>query len=260
MSTNNPKTVASLSIALSILALVFTGCNSSSGANPTGGTPTAPAQAPDLGPLVAPAPVAVPAAVPTTPVSAGLSVISTTSNLTVANGSVVPFTTVSITSAGQFQLVLEEADNWGISQWYDLVNDPGMTTNLTGPGMGSGGGCAMCAEPGLFQQVFYGSTPDDVKAFSRAIFYFPNTPRSMVISENTSVRVVITTSSHPMVNAQGVDTNITITMTYTIYPNGKIYVTSNVAMAAAQAIAEWRMAVLGLTRPDHDSRHGFNSA
>jgi len=32
--------------------------------------------------------------------------------------------TVTVTSANLFKLVFEAYDNWGMSQWYDLVNDP----------------------------------------------------------------------------------------------------------------------------------------
>ena len=44
--------------------------------------------------------------------------------------------TVTVESPGLFRLVFEAADNWGIAQWYDLVNDPSAKTNLTGPGYG----------------------------------------------------------------------------------------------------------------------------
>jgi hypothetical protein len=43
---------------------------------------------------------------------------------------------VTVESVGLFRLVFEAADNWGISQWYDLVNDGSAKTNLTGPGFG----------------------------------------------------------------------------------------------------------------------------
>jgi hypothetical protein len=37
---------------------------------------------------------------------------------------------VTIESGGQFRLVFEASDNWGLDQWYDLVNDPKAMTNL----------------------------------------------------------------------------------------------------------------------------------
>ena len=208
-----------------------------------------PTPSPTPNPTPTPAPAPLPSPTPTPGPGAGLSVVQSTSNFTTSSGSVIQVGTVTLTVANQFKLVFEEAANWGISQWYDLVNDPGASNNLTGPGDVTGGGCPMCAEPGLFQQVFYGSNPDDVKAFTRGIYYFPNNPRSMVISVNTPSKVVITTTTHPMVTAQGVDSNITNTITYSIYPNGRIYVQSKVSVAAAQSIANWLMAVLGLQDP-----------
>ena len=81
--------------------------------------------------------------------------------------------TVTIESVGLFRLVFEAADNWGISQWYDLVNDGSAKTNLTGPGFGVNPDIST-AEPGLFQEVFYGTTPDDPKLYTRAAsYYFP---------------------------------------------------------------------------------------
>jgi hypothetical protein len=156
---------------------------------------------------------------------------------------------VTVESKGLFRLVFEAADNWGIAQWYDLVNDPSAQTNLTGPGYGVNRDIST-AEPGLFQQVFYGTTPDDPKLYTRAAgYYFPNHPRTFNILENSASRVVVQSISSPVASAVGVLSNVTADVTYYIYPNGKIYVHSVLRVAAAQTASEWRCATLGLSDP-----------
>jgi hypothetical protein len=156
---------------------------------------------------------------------------------------------VTVESTGLFRLVFEAGDNWGLAQWYDLLNDPSAQTNLTGPGYGVTKDIST-AEPGLFQQVFYGTKPDDLKLYTRAAaHYFPNSPRTFKIPENSASRVVVQAISSPVVNAVGVLSNVTAEVTYYIYPNGKIYVHSVLRTAAAQAASEWRCATLGLTDP-----------
>ena len=156
---------------------------------------------------------------------------------------------VTVESTGLFRLVFEAADNWGISQWYDLVNDWPAKTNLTGPGYGVNPDIST-AEPGLFQEVFYGTTPDDPKLYTRAAsYYFPNSPRTFTVLENSPSRVVVQATSSPITNASGVLSNVTIDVTYYIYPNGKIYVHSVLRVANAQTAKEWRCAMLGLSDP-----------
>jgi len=157
--------------------------------------------------------------------------------------------TVTVESTGLFRLVFEAADNWGIAQWYDLINDPSARTNLTGPGYGVSKDIST-AEPGLFQQVFYGTKPDDPKLYTRAAgHYFPNSPRTFNILENSPSRVVVQAISSPVTNAVGVLSNVTGDVTFFIYPNGKIYIHSILRVARAQTASEWRCAVLGLSDP-----------
>jgi hypothetical protein len=157
--------------------------------------------------------------------------------------------TVTVESTGLFRLVFEAADNWGIAQWYDLVNDPSARTNLTGPGFGVTKDIST-AEPGLFQQVFYGTTPNDPKLYTRAAgSYFPKSPRTFNILEDSPARVVVQAISSPVTNAVGVLSNVTVDVTYYIYPNGKIYIHSILRVAKAQTASEWRCAALGLSDP-----------
>lgn len=163
--------------------------------------------------------------------------------------------TVTVESTGLFRLVFEAADNWGIAQWYDLVNDPSAQTNLTGPGFGVTKDIST-AEPGLFQQVFYGTTPNDPKLYTRAAgYYFPKSPRTFNILENSPARVVVQAISSPVANAIGVLTNVTADVTYYIYPNGKIYVHSILRVWKAQTASEWRCATLGLSDPTSTDSH-----
>lgn len=156
---------------------------------------------------------------------------------------------VTVESVGLFRLVFEAADNWGISEWYDLVNDRPAKTNLAGPGYGVNRDIST-AEPGLFQEVFYGTTPDDPKLYTRAAsYYFPNSPRTFTVLENSPSRVVVQAISSPIANAMGVLSNVTGEVTYYIYPNGKIYVHSVLRVAKAQTAKEWRCAVIGLSDP-----------
>jgi hypothetical protein len=121
--------------------------------------------------------------------------------------------TVTVESTGLFRLVFEAADNWGISQWYDLVNDPSARTNLTGPGYGVTKDIST-AEPGLFQQVFYGTRPDDPKYYTGCRSLLPKQPTHFQHPEN-SARVVVQhiESSH---NAVGVLSNVTGDVTCTL--------------------------------------------
>jgi hypothetical protein len=163
---------------------------------------------------------------------------------------------VTIDSVGVFRLVFEAADNWGLSQWYDLVNDPTGSTNLVGPACGSGSPypCTdiTTAEPGLFQWVFYGTAPDDPKLYTRsAYYYFPNLSRTFTILEQTSDRVVVEAVSHPAVTAQGTLDNVTGTVRYTIYPDGRLYIHSVLLVGQAQTATAWFNAIMGLEDPGH---------
>jgi Putative Ig domain len=149
--------------------------------------------------------------------------------------------TVTVESAGQFRLVFEAYDNWGIDQWYDLVNDPTATTNLVmacGAGSGSPGGCSVpCVnENGLAQMTFYGDR--DMKLFQHeAGCSFPNADRGITILASSPSMVAIQTRSHPVNAIPQMDTNVTGTMTYYIYPTGKIYLTASVSVVTAQDLS-----------------------
>jgi hypothetical protein len=157
---------------------------------------------------------------------------------------------ITIESSGQFRLVFEAGDNAGLSQWYDLVNDPSAQNNLAGPAYGVNQGDITVAEPGLFQQVFYGTTPNDPKLYTRAAkYYFPSSPRSFQILENTAARIVLEAISHPIAGSTGVLSNITGKVKYTIYPDGRIYIHSEITAQNPQTIDTWFNAIMGLQNP-----------
>lgn len=142
---------------------------------------------------------------------------------------------ISVTSSGQFKLAWEAGDNWGLSQWYDLVNDPSATNNLAGPIYSVNGASAPCfAEPGLANMVFYANLDSklDMRQVGPTCTYSSATP-TMTIVQNTSSRVVLQTTANPVSANSAPDTNITGTVTYYVYPNGKIYITTSVHVTNA---------------------------
>ncbi len=158
--------------------------------------------------------------------------------------------TYTVESTGEFRLVFDAGDNWGISEWYDLVNDPDAERNLTGPGYGTGSTDVTVSEPGLFNQVYYGTTPDDPKLFHRsAKYYWPLSARSFEIVENTSTRIRVASTCHPML-AAGVLTDITVRVDYTIYPDGRIHITCATTAASGTTMdQQWVQAIMGLENP-----------
>jgi hypothetical protein len=151
--------------------------------------------------------------------------------------------TLAITSAGLFELVFDNADNWGIDGWYDLVNDPTLTTNLLSPAcpVGTGNACTLpgslnSAEPGLFQRTYYDF--GDVKQYGKPSHaYFPNMSRSLNVLEYNPSRIVVETKSMPAATASTIFNNLTGTTRYYIYPNGQIYVHHVATVTNAATIA-----------------------
>ncbi len=146
-------------------------------------------------------------------------------NLTLSQSGTGNTATATVVSTGQFQLVFEAGDNWGLSKWYDLVNDPSATTNLAGPVYSVNGSSVPCAaEDGLAQYVFYSEA--DEKQFMREMgsgcTYATSTP-TMTVVTNTPTLIVLQVASTP-VAPSALSTKLSTTITYYIYPNGKIYV------------------------------------
>ncbi len=159
--------------------------------------------------------------------------------------------TVTITCEGQFKLVFDAGDNWGLSEWYDLVHDPDSERNLTGPGFGNETTDNTTSEPGLFNQAYYGTTPNDPKTFTRAAYtYFPSSARSFEIIENTPTQMHVASTCHPVSGSDAVLTDITVRVDYVIRPDGSIRLTCRTTSTSGITIGEWRN-FLGLQNPGH---------
>lgn len=155
---------------------------------------------------------------------------------------------VTVESSGQFRLVFDAGFNWGISQWYDLLNDPNATTNLTSEAFSKPAYYA--DESGLYNQVYYGTNFDDHKLSIQAARVYPDSAanRSFSILENTVNRVVVQSVTNPLIDSNAAN-GIKVTLTYYIYPNGKIYIHSKIDVSADFPSTTWRQPTIGLSDP-----------
>ncbi|HBI33911.1 MAG TPA: hypothetical protein DDY44_02050 [Candidatus Moranbacteria bacterium] len=154
--------------------------------------------------------------------------------------------TVTIESEGQFRLAFEAADNWGLSQWYDLANDPTAQINIASESYSNPP--ASSDESALFQQVY---NPGDPKAHMFAAKYYqPGNPRSFSILENTTARVVVENMYYPLIGTQ-LYSALQFHTKYVIYPDGKIYITNKLNVINDYLLTEWRNSVIGLGDPSY---------
>ncbi|EKD89252.1 MAG: Chitosanase-glucanase, partial [uncultured bacterium] len=157
--------------------------------------------------------------------------------------------TVTIESSGQFRLVFEAAYNYGLSKWYDLVNDPTASVDIAQnptdylPAHEQGALFNQCIQQG-----------DVIGHVISAKLYNPGSPRSLHIIENTPARVIIEVVYHPMLGTT-VNTNVEFTDTYAIYADGKIYLNHKIISLTDQVLGEWRNSIIGLGDPSY----GVNS-
>jgi hypothetical protein len=153
---------------------------------------------------------------------------------------------VTVESSGQFRLVLDAAHNWGLSSWYDLVNDPSASLNLA---KNPTSYIPEHEQGALFNQCI---NPNDlIGHIISAKNVYPSTARSMTIIENTSSRVVLENSYSPMITTAQ-NTDIVFTDRYYIYPDGKIYINHKLHSNVAQVLGSnpaWRNSIIGLGDP-----------
>lgn len=161
---------------------------------------------------------------------------------------------VTVESTGQFRLIFDAGFNWGISQWYDLVNDPNATTNLSSEAFSNPQ--YYSDESGLYNQVWYGTNLDDQKLVIQSARVYPNAAayRSFSILENTINRVVVQSVSNPLIADTAVN-DIRATITYYIYPTGKIFLHSKVDIFADFPNTSWRQPTIGLSDPSITDTH-----
>jgi len=140
---------------------------------------------------------------------------------------------VTITSTNQFQLVFEATGNWGLTQWYDLVNDPTKTTNLA-LAYSVNGTLDPCArESGIPQITLYGDADKKATMFEAGCNY-AGSARSKSILASNALEIVLQTSGFPMGAGPIIDTNVVWTTTYYIYWNGKIVVNQALHVTSAE--------------------------
>jgi len=151
--------------------------------------------------------------------------------------------TVTIESEGQFRLAFEAAYNYGLSKWYDLVNDQSALLDIAQnptdyiPSHQQGALFNQCVNPN-----------DLIGHVISAKLYLPNLDRSLSIVENTSSRVIIEVGYYPMLGSSN-NQNLLFTDRYYIYPDGKIYINHKMRSSIDQTLTEWRNSIIGVGDP-----------
>jgi len=136
-------------------------------------------------------------------------------------------TTLTVTSAGVFEIVFDQTWGGAITVWYDLRNDPGRTTNLVSTANDQGK---------LFSYKYtsatnYGSFRDDLTV--------PHSEHQFVLLSSTPsvVELLIAGHMHQLVampdDAEGLGT--VVRHRWTIYPNGALYLDFNRTRKAGAA-------------------------
>lgn len=155
--------------------------------------------------------------------------------------------TVAVESPGLFKLGFENGLNYGLTQWYDLVNDPQAKIDIS---QNHTGYLPEHAQGALFNQCL---NPDDlIGHVVSARNQFKETPRSIKILEKGPARVVLENSYHPMLGKQNIE--LLFNTHYVIYPTGKIYIKNTFTALSPQEITMWRNSVLGLGDPAYQTK------
>lgn len=159
---------------------------------------------------------------------------------------------IMVESSGQFKIGFTAKRNFGITCWYDLVNDPAATTNIINNCMGA-----------LFNQ-------DVVMDGQHKINYYDilNTDAWEVppdggirVLENTPEKVIIQSKGYPVYSSGG---NLpikswTVASRYEMYPAGRIFMDIDWDFDSSVTTNELKTGWLGLTDPTyarHDSGSG----
>jgi hypothetical protein len=162
-------------------------------------------------------------AIVATPAAAQLSVVTAGSGIN---------QTVTVESSGLFRLIFSATDNWGMSDYYDLVNDPTASTNLALANSVNFPVVPCSRENGIPQITFYGDN-DKKESMYVAGCSFSGSARSITVLESTPAQVILQTVGHPIDSTPSIDTNITTTITYYIQPDGHIYINEKVGVVSA---------------------------
>lgn len=158
-------------------------------------------------------------------------------------GGGTPDHTLYIESPGHFRLAAVRAMNYGLSEWYDLANDPDGRLNILHRPDGTEGD-----QGSLFNQVI---NPGDLIGHIRNLGnMFQEVPRECVVVEKNAVRVILKTSYYPMLN-RGINTNLILQTTYTVYATGRIGVENTMSSLTDQTIDMWRNSTLSFGDPTY---------
>jgi len=150
--------------------------------------------------------------------------------------------TVIIESPGMFKLGFENGLNYGLSQWFDLVNDPQAKVDISHNYTDY---LSAHAQGALFNQCL---NPDDlIGHVASAKLHFKDTPRSIKIIESGPVRVIVENSYHPMLGKQ--NKTLLFNTRYVIYPTGKMFIKNIFTALKPQTITLWRNSILGVGDP-----------
>jgi len=160
--------------------------------------------------------------------------------------------TVWVESTGLFRLGFENKLNYGLSVWYDLVNDPEAKLDLAHAPVG---GDSPCVGPDGWRQTEQGALcnhvlyPVDYHAnHYSATWAHPDLPRQLTIHESSPVRCIIDTVCHPVVNNTATRDFEFVTR-YVIYASGRLFVQTGMRANKPTEFKEWRVAVIGLGDP-----------
>ena len=153
---------------------------------------------------------------------------------------------VTVTSPGRFEVGFESSRNYGLSRWFDLVADPDATTDLLHY---TDEPDALTEQGALCNQVIY---PDDTHLSHRtAEWAWPDLPRGLTIEEQSPLRVILSTTAHPVVTSVA-DEDLTVTTRWTLYATGQLFVATEAVSAGGRTdISEWRHCVIGTGDPTY---------
>ena len=155
---------------------------------------------------------------------------------------------IYVEAPGHFRLGAVRGMNYGLSEWYDLVNDPAGKLNIAHRPDDN-----EADQASLFNQVI---NPDDlIGHILIAKYLFKDTPRSGRIIEQNPVRVILETEYHPMLSHVS-NVKLTLKTTYAIYYTGRIGIVNSMQANVDQGIEMWRNSTISLGDPTYH----FNSA
>lgn len=153
--------------------------------------------------------------------------------------------TVVISSTGLFRLEMEAKYNYGISKWFDTVNDASNKTDLA---ENTTSYLPTHEQGSLFNQVVNpGDLIGHIISSSRM---FAASSRGYEVIESNNVRCVLSTTYHPMIGAK-FDNSIRFMTRYVIYPTGRVLIRNGITCENGCSLSEWRNSVIGLGDPSY---------